>query len=528
LSFWNRDDPGSISQRGGGSFIKPRGWLCHDRAMTEIELKFQLPPARRDAVAAAVAGRTGAAVEQRLQAAYFDTEARDLARAGIALRLRREGPRWVQTLKAGSGDALLRHEHNVARPGRSTVPPALDPALHDGTPAGQRLHAVLDALPDVPLRCQYRTDVRRRARTLRVRGALLELAFDRGEIVAGERSLPLCELEIELLRGEPAALLATARTWVQRHGLWLDTRSKAERGTLLAAGQDRAPARKAKAVTLVPDAGLADARRTVLRECLQQVAVNASQVASGDFGDEHIHQLRVGLRRLRTALRLFERDGDSAALTEPSAALFRALGAVRDAAAVAAPLREQLSQALAATGLVLDPPALPIGDTIDPAALLRASAAQALLLDTMAQTLPPAPAEESAGESPAAAHLTKRLKRWHRAVAEAAAGFAALDDEARHKLRRQVKRLRYGVEFAQALWGAKRVARYLRALAALQERLGALNDVTVALAAFRTGDARDPATLFALGWLAARRAALIADCAPALKRFVAVGRPWKR
>jgi triphosphatase len=492
--------------------------------MTEIELKFQVPPARRDAVAAAVAGRAGMAVEQRLQAAYFDTEARDLAREGIALRLRREGPRWVQTLKAGSGDALRRHEHNVARPGRGAVAPALDPTLHDGTPPGQRLRAVLDALPDAPLRCQYRTDVRRRTRALRVRGAVLELAFDRGSIVAGERSLPLCELEIELLRGEPAALLTTVRTWVLRHGLWLDTRSKAERGTLLAAGQDRAPARKAKAVTLADGASLSDARRTVLRECLQQVAVNASQVASGDFGDEHVHQLRVGLRRLRTALRLFERDGDFAALAEPSAALFRALGAARDAAAVAAPLREQLSQALAATGLVLDPPTLPVGDAVDPAALLRASAAQALLLDTMAQTLPqPVPADPS----PAAAQLTKRLNRWHRAVTEAAAGFAALDDEARHKLRRQVKRLRYGVEFAQELWGAKRVARYLRALAALQERLGALNDVTVALAGFRAGDARDPATLFALGWLAARRAALIADCAPALKRFAAVRRPWK-
>lgn len=508
--------------------------------MTEIELKFQVPPARRDAVAAAVAGRGEAAVEQRLQAAYFDTEARDLAREGIALRLRREGPRWVQTLKAGSGDALLRHEHNVARPGRSAVPPALDPTLHDGTPPGQRLRAVLDALPDAPLRCQYRTDVRRRARTLRVRGALLELAFDRGSIVAGERSLLLCELEIELLRGEPAALLAAARTWVQRHGLWLDTRSKAERGTLLAAGQDRAPARKAKAITLAEGASLAEARRAVLRECLQQVAANASQVASGDFGDEHVHQLRVGLRRLRTALRLFERGADPGALAEPSAALFRALGAARDAAAVAAPLREQLSQALAATGLVLDAPTLPVGDAGDPAALVRAPAAQALLLDTMAQTLPQAaPADGtadgspdgSADESPAAAHLTKRLNRWHRAVAAAASGFAALDDEARHKLRRQVKRLRYGVEFAQALWGAKKVARYLRALSALQERLGALNDVTVALDAFRAdgvGGAHDPATLFALGWLAARRAALIADCAPALKRFAEVGRPWKR
>ena len=499
--------------------------------MTEIELKFQVPPARREAVAAAVAGRA-APVVQRLQAAYFDTAARELAGAGIALRLRREGSRWVQTLKSGSGDTLLRLEHNVLRPGRGATPPALEPQLHDGTPPGERLHALLAGRAGDALRCQYRTDVRRGLRVLRSRGALLELAFDQGVIVAGERSLPLCELEIELKRGAPAALLATARAWVQRHGLWLDTRSKAERGTLLAAGQARAPARKARPVALAQHMGLADARRAVLAECLQQVAVNASQVASGDFGDEHVHQLRVGLRRLRSALRLFEGGGDTAtqALAEPAAALFRALGAARDAAAVAAPLQAQLAQALASTGLALQPPALPLGEVVDPAALVRAPGVQAWLLDLMAQTLPAADgpdAPEAVDESPAGEHLSARLNRWHRSVIAAADRFATLDDEARHRLRKQVKRLRYGVEFAQALWGAKKTARYLRALAAVQERLGALNDVGVALAALRAAAPRDAATLFALGWLAARRAALIADCVPALQSFADVRRPWK-
>ncbi len=495
--------------------------------MTEIELKFQVPAARREAVANAVAGRTAAPVVQRLQAAYFDTEARTLASAGIALRLRREGSHWVQTLKAGSGDTLLRLEHNVPRPGRSAAAPALEPALHDGTPAGERLNEVLGDGVHAVLQCQYRTDVRRRLRVLRTRGATLELAFDQGVIVAGDASLPLCELEIELHGGPAAVLLATARTWVQRHGLWLDTRSKAERGTLLATGQARSPARKAKAVALPKDGGLDDARRRVLAECLQQVTVNASQVASADFGDEHVHQLRVGLRRLRSALRLFDAQGDgstTATLAEPGAALFRALGAARDAAAVAGPLQAQLAQALAATGLALQPPALPVGEGGDPAVLVRAPAVQAWLLDVMAQTLPPA---ESAEQLPAAPHLTARLNRWHRAVAAAVDRFDSLDDDARHRLRKQVKRLRYGVEFAQALWGAKKVGRYLRALSALQERLGALNDVTVALAGYRSADTHEPAALFALGWLAARRVALIAECAPALKAFADVRRPWK-
>ncbi|WP_298831679.1 CYTH and CHAD domain-containing protein [uncultured Piscinibacter sp.] len=492
--------------------------------MTEIELKFQVPRERREAVAAAVAGRAGAASVQRLQAVYFDTAGGELAAAGVALRVRREGPRWVQTLKAASDDAMTRLEHNVERAGRASEPPLPDPALHEGTAAGARLAAALAGVPDAALQCQYRTDIRRTARQLRVRGATLELAFDRGCIIAGERRLPVCELEIELLRGSAAALLGTARQWVARHGLWLDTRSKAERGTLLAAGQPRSPARKAATVELRADMGVSAARRCVLGECLQQVSVNASQVAGGDFGDEHVHQLRVGLRRLRTALRLFDVAGEAVALSEASAALFGALGAARDLAAVGAPLRERLGQAMSAAGVALAAPALPLGGAAEPAESMRAAAAQALLLDLIAATLPGDAAE---AEAPAAEALARRLRRWHRGVARDAANFAALDDEGKHRLRKHVKRLRYAVEFTQCLLGAKKVSRYLRALAALQERLGALNDVMVAIDAFREPAAHDPAAGFALGWLAARREALIADCTPAIERLARTRRPWK-
>lgn len=496
--------------------------------MTEIELKFQVPAPRRAAVAAAAAGRAGAATVQRLQAAYFDTQDRALAAAGVALRLRREGPRWVQTLKAGGADTLTRLEHNVQRAGRSVLPPPLDLALHDGTPAGQRLAAVLEGRADAALACQYRTDIRRTARTLRARGAVLELAFDAGGIVAGGQRLPVCELEIELLRGTPAALLATARHWVQRYGLWLDTRSKAERGTLLASGQPWSPARKSVAVPLAPGMRFEDARRVVMRACAQQVAVNASQVASGDFADEHVHQLRVGLRRTRAALSLFAVDAQPPPLAEPVAALFRALGAARDRVAVGGPLREQLALALAATGLAIEAPSLRQGVVDDPVDAVRAIAAQTLLLELLAAGLPPPPGHGEGGDgAPLAARIGQRLNRWHRQVARAAARFAQLDDAQRHRLRKRVKRLRYTVEFAQGLYGPRKAARYLRALAALQERLGALNDVSVALAAFHGTSADDAPAVFALGWLAARRDQLAAACTPALERFTRAKRPWK-
>ena len=497
--------------------------------MTEIELKFQVSAECRAAVAAAVAGRAGAGQMQRLQAAYHDTADRTLAKAGVALRLRREGPRWVQTLKATGGDAMTRLEHNVERPGRAAAPPPLDLSLHAGTPAGVRLAEVLAGAGDAALACQFGTDIRRLSRRMRSHGAMLELAFDTGRVQAGAQAQPLCELEFELLRGSPAALLACARPWVVRHGLWLDTRSKAERGDLLARGLPYTPARKAVAVRLAADMTPAVARRAVLQACAQQVLPNASQVASGLFDDEHLHQLRVGLRRLRVALALFDGDGDAQAssLAVASGELFRELGAARDQAAIGAPLRAQLEQAIAAAGLSLVAPSLPRAAGADPALAVRSAAAQALLLDLLESTLPDAAAPGDAGESSLPAMLAARLDRWHRQVRRAARDFAGLDDAARHRLRKRVKRLRYALEFAQALYGPKKLARYLRTLTDLQDRLGALNDVGVAIAAFRAAPSADAAVAFALGWLVARRDALAAACAPALDAFAQAQRPWR-
>ena len=104
--------------------------------MVEIELKFQLPAAAREAVRAELA-EAGARV-QRLQAAYVDTPDRALARARSALRLRREDGAWVQTLKAQGAGVLVRLEHNAELPsdagGAGEALPALDLGRHLGTP----------------------------------------------------------------------------------------------------------------------------------------------------------------------------------------------------------------------------------------------------------------------------------------------------------------------------------------------------------------------------------------------------------
>ena len=516
---------------GSDRFIKFGGVACHDPVMQEIELKLQVPAAQRAAVEAAVAGRTPAP-RVRLQAAYHDTAERTLALAGIALRLRREGRQWVQTLKGAGDDGLTRAEHNVPR-GAGQAVPAIDPRLHAGTNVGDRLLALLGANTGTSLQTLYRTDIHRRTRAQIVRSpgrpqSRVELAFDAGRIEAGAASIEVCELEIELLDGTPAAVIETARRWLPRFGLWLDGRSKAERGDLLARGEAVAPARMAAAVRLAPQMNAAAAWQAVLRSCADQILANASQIASGTHAPEHVHQLRVGLRRLRSALALFE--DDRPALAEGAAALFRHLGSARDSVVIDGEFGAELAAAMRVAKLENETaPAAPVADTTPPAMILREVAGQTLLLDLLAAMhVEPEPETVSADTPAIRDQLAARLNRWHRQVVADAARYGELEDEARHRLRKRAKRLRYATEFCAALFERRAVRRYLKALRALQERLGAVSDAVMAMDAFGARAPADPRAMFALGWLAARREVLITAAAPELKAFPKAERFWKK
>lgn len=499
-------------------------------ALAEVELKFQVPADQQRRVDAALAGLR-AQRRVRLRAAYYDLPDRALAKAGLALRVRREGQRWVQTLKGQGEGGISRVEHNVPLPAAARAMPAPDPARHAANELGKRLLALLEQRPGEALEQRYCTDVLRRTRVQRSRLGVVELAFDRGSIQAGERRIELSELEIELISGSPLAVIECARRWQRRYGLWLDTRSKAERGDVLAHGESVTAARAASPVKLTRGLSVAAALRAVQRNCADQIVANASQIASGEHGAEHVHQLRVGLRRLRSALRLFGGAVPAPALADAAAALFRSLGSARDRDVLAGVFGSELQSALA--GIELDelpmpnPSGVPASTPVD---ALRARPAQAMLLDLLAAGS--VAADESDSRAKAATGLRKRLvrrlERWHRAVVADAERFEQLDSHERHRLRKRLKRLRYAVEFAAGLLDGRRLRRYLSRLQAAQQRLGELNDVVMATHVFQRARFADPRARVALGWLAARHDVLVGAALPELRAFARVRRCWRR
>lgn len=525
--------------------------------MNEVELKFQIPAQAQADVARAAADSVTVS-RTRLQAQYYDTDDRLLARSGFALRLRKEGAEWVQTLK-GRGDGLMqRLEHNASVQPSGDADPVLDLGRHAATPAGAALLALLarsDRSAEA-LQLQYRTDLLRTHRQLRQTGVVVELAHDVGVIAAAGASLAVNELEFELLRGSPQGLLDIAHRWVRRHGLWLDVRTKAERGDRLARGLVNGTPVHARALVLKADMSPAAAFRAMVASSLEQVLANASELADGLGEPEHLHQLRVGLRRLRTVLREFgalqgRTDAASAAalaeLEAGLAELFSRLGTARDRDA----LEETWLPALRATG----GPALQLPapeDAPDLGELLRTRSVQGLWLALIRLAQEPLPATvastvvatgsvdraDTARDAvlpPAAGAgadleplLRECIRRQHRRLLKDCSHFATLAPEARHRVRKRLKRLRYSVELVAGLYPAKAVERYLTALRPAQDALGRLNDLRVAAEQFEILLPVEPQAWYALGWLAAQQAPALAACTEALAALPEAPRFWRK
>ncbi len=564
--------------------------------MVETELKFQVPAARWAALRQAVATTT--ATRTRLQALYAETAGHDLAAAGLALRLRKEGRVWVQTLK-GRGDGLMqRLEHEVRLPpqrGQAALDPAhrglpaLDPARHDGTPAGLALRAALAAARQAgrsdELRTLYRTDIQRLHRRVRHAGAVVEIALDQGTIHAeglpGQppRRLPVAEIEFELISGPAPALTALAERWALRFGLWWDVRTKSERGFRLALDRQRVPAVLATPAALpagdalAPGPALAAMLQSALAQALPNLAEIAGAPADAPAAPEHLHQLRVALRRLRTALALFgawSGDEDRAlALEARWRDVFTALGSARDADVLAtvwlprlqaagAPARAlladagtvQATQMLAPDGLARDPTVTvlllqtlgwamqlaqgPVAAVGSAGASLGASAAASTAPSTAAPSSPSASASASAAAaaasiaaSTATAARAVLRQAWRRAWADAR-HFATAPLAQQHRARKRLKRLRYALEFVAPLLPARRLRRHQQALARALKALGEHNDLQTARAYFMALAAQRPEAWFAVGWLAAQDAAARQRAQRSLTALAAKSRPWKR
>ncbi len=256
--------------------------------------------------------------------------------------------------------------------------------------------------------------------------------------------------------------------------------------------------------------------RAMLANCLAQIVPNAAGIARGSDDPEHVHQLRVGLRRLRSAARGMRPFAACLPSGWESAILpvFEALGDVRDKHVRATTLAPRLREAGAPVA-ELDGPSEE--DARRLRALVRGDGFQSVLRQMQSCTEPDEPTRGDAGSG--MARLKRQLRRLTRQVTRATRRFDELSFARQHRARKRLKRLRYLAEFAAPAFDRDAVDAWMAKASRAQERLGRHIDLTLAAQRFASAAGTDPGAGFAARWLRAKAEASMRKARKSLRRL---------
>jgi inorganic triphosphatase YgiF len=445
----------------------------------EIEIKFYVPADSIDAANRFFEG----ADSRELRTRYYDTPTFALRAAGIDWRIREDGNRLTQTLKiSGNGrSAFSRAEHETE--------------LEEPRPDWDHARALLPAeawraVFRDGLHNRFTTRVTRRRKLIlsNASKSAVEAVFDTGEIEANGSYLPLNEIEFELQTGGVGDLSEACRAFQREVPSGLSVSGKSSRGFWLATGGGPAPA-FADIPALSVDANVHDAAQVCLRQGLAQALGNIPAVVRSRDA-EGVHQMRVGVRRLRSTIKTFKPALDisgAAAQLDEVAALFRKLGEVRDLDVFAGEALPSLNSGIVSDGTRdrLAFQAMKLREALlgDIAAYLRSPEFARLAIDLnewieSRNWISPPGEDDAATPQKIGIFARERLKTVHSAFVKRAKKARSGDVADWHEARKAAKKLRYASEPLFAVTGIDATAqkKYLTRLKRMQDELGSLND----------------------------------------------------
>lgn len=187
----------------------------------EFELKYRLKPE----ALALIREEFGAFTAIAMETVYFDTPTGELGRRRWTLRRRMENGVPVCTLKIPLADGSRGEWETECE----SLPDAAEPLIALGAPAELRSLMAGGLVPTCGARFT------RLAKTIPAGDSLVELALDQGELLGGSKTMPLCELEVELKQGSDAEACAFAAVLARRFSLEPEPISKFRRALNLAA-----------------------------------------------------------------------------------------------------------------------------------------------------------------------------------------------------------------------------------------------------------------------------------------------------
>jgi triphosphatase len=450
----------------------------------ELELRLEFEPNNVEDIKRhpAVAQSSSDSHAETITSVYFDTDDKRLGDACVSLRVRSLGDRHFQTIK-------------TIKPGQLFSRGEWEQEIEGPWPdLGRAKHTALDPLSKQNLakllKPVFETRVQRTVHLLHADGSQIEVALDEGVIDTGETKSPLCELELELKDGDPRELFRLARELSDAVPLQLAIKSKPERGYALLDGPDAFPVEKAIGLEIPSTTTLEQAFKTIGRSCLRQLLANRPAMLARK--PEAVHQMRIGLRRLRTAISIFkdvvadskrehikgelewitDELGPARDLDVLNAEVLRPLGDVAfDRAGLAAIRKELESRRRQA----YSDASRSIKSTRFAHAVLEA--AEWIEIGPWAST--DDPMLRLRRERSIQAHATAELARRRKKIRKQGKRLRKIDEDLRHKLRIRAKKLRYGIEFFTSVFqGEKSERRRDAALSALKDLQGALGNLS--------------------------------------------------
>ena len=454
----------------------------------ETELKLEVPADQAARLARLpLLKRIAPEQSKTLLSVYFDTDKQTLRKSGLSLRIRSINGRHVQTIKQHGGHSVGLFERNEWEHAISGRQPDFDAAR------GTALEPLLNKKLRRKLKPVFETRVCRTVYPIRKNGSEIELSVDLGQVEAAGRSSPLYEVELELKNGEPKQLFDLARTLGNHVAVQLASRSKSEHGYALVGGQQLAPV-KSEPLALPRAADWASAFKIIARACLHHIVGNT--VALQRHDSEALHQMRVGIRKLRAAISLFK-DMLAGPQTEAIKAELKwitaELGPAREldvfVERVVKPVGQRKARGSGMGAVVKDfqderAGAIErAGQAVASARFRRLTLDVAAALESGDWTRRKDKLRHTMRQRPVAAAAADELQRRSRKIRKEGARLGKLDARRRHELRIEAKKLRYACEFfADAFPGRKasrRREKFIARLTELQDILGDLNDIMV-------------------------------------------------
>jgi triphosphatase len=510
----------------------------------EVELKLVLDPKFKAALMRhpLLNGQTASKPqEQTVSDTYFDTPDFHLRQSDIGLRVRRVNGGWIQNIKGGGTVHGGLHARNEWEAPVSGFAPELGRLRDVVDDKKTRRNVRAAAAKGSGLGPIFTTKVKRTAWELHPNGGdHIEFVLDQGRLECDGKHTPINEIELELKSGDPTHLFDLALALQQDIPLRIGSQSKADHGYALLKATPPAAVKAARLV-LTKKMSVERAFQEIAFNTIEQIQDNAEGV-SARHDVESLHQMRVGMRRLRSALSMYKRllhlPFD---LQQELDWLANELGEARDwdvlAGATLPSVARQLLNPADIDG-VREAAAATANEHHRAAAAAVASPRYTRLVLGIHRWLQAmgwhddAEQMEISGKEltqPVLKFAYSVLKRDQRRLRARAGKLSEATADARHQVRIAAKKTRYAAEFFGSLFDAGTVRPYVKSLTAMQDELGFLNDAAVAdrlLSGLAAGSPDLTANAsFVQGFLAARSSSDDKEIIKLWQRFKRLGVP---